>query len=260
MALGLRPGRVFEITLARPERRNALDSGMLEALRDGLDAAAHDDEARCVLLQGEGEHFCAGADFGDLAASAEAGAHYGDRFEALLQAIEGHPLPVVAKVQGAALGAGCQILAACDLTVAAHNARIGIPSARIGLLLDLEKIQRMVRVAGMTVTRQMLLAGRDLTGHEAAERGLVTFAVPRDKLDYAVRELCDDVASCAPLSVRGAKAALRAIAAHAPLDRTRDAGLFADHDRAALEALGSSDLKEGLAALAQRRRPEFNGS
>jgi enoyl-CoA hydratase len=259
VTLSFEPGRIFAITLRRPERRNALDAAMLDALRAALDAAGDDDQARCVLLQGEGKHFCAGADFGDIASGAAEGVRYGGLFEDLLGVIERHPLPVVAKVHGAALGAGCQILAACDLAVAADDATIGIPSARLGLLLDLEKIERMVRVVGVAPVREMLLAGRSWTGVQAAEHGLVNRSVPAGKLDAAARELCEEVAMCSPLSVRGSKAAIRAILDHGALDRGRDLALFTRHDERALEALQSEDLTEGLQALRERRTPRFTG-
>src|SRR5438270_4929003 len=132
------PGPVAVITLNRPDRRNALSEEMLAGVRTALEQIGNDSEARCILIGGAGKHFCAGADFSDISAGAAEGARYGGGFEALLRAIEDHPLPVVCRVQGAALGAGCQILAAADLSVATTDARIGIPSARIGILLDLE--------------------------------------------------------------------------------------------------------------------------
>lgn len=257
--VGLTPGRVAVVTLRRPERRNALNEDMLAALGRTLDDIAASAETRCVVLEGDGDHFCAGADFGDVAAGATEGVRYGAGFERLLRAIEAHPLPVVAKVQGAALGAGCQILAACDLAVAAEDARIGIPSARLGLLLDLEKIERLVRVFGAPVVREMLLAGRDWTGAEAAHRGLVALAVSRRDLAAAAGELAERVAACAPLSVRGSKAAIRTVLDAGALDRSADAGAFSAHDARALAALQSRDLAEGLAALREGRPPLFEG-
>lgn len=253
------PGRVTLITLRRPEQRNALNTAMLDALQDALAAASADEHARCIVLQGEGDHFCAGADFGDVTAGAEGGVRYGAGFEALLRAIEVHRLPVIAAVHGAALGAGCQLLTACDLAVAAEDARIGVPSARLGLLLDLEKIQRMVAVLGIPTVREMLLGGREWNGVEAAQRGLVTMAVPRKSLAASVAELAERVASNAPLSVQGSKAGLRVIVDRGPLDRIRDEAIFDEHDRRALAAAASEDLREGLAALRERRAPEFRG-
>lgn len=257
--IGFEPGRVAVLTLRRPEQRNALNEEMIDALKDALAEIAKDDEAGCVLLEGEGKHFCAGADFADVSAGAAEGVRYGAGFEGLLRAIEDHPLPVVAKVRGAALGAGCQILAAADLAVAAEDAMIGIPSGRLGLLLDLEKIGRMVRVLGVPRVRELLLTGRNLNGVEADAWGLVTLAVPADELDTAAWELCEEVASAAPLSVRGSKAAIRAIMLRGALSRDTDAELFAEHDFRAMRALTSEDLAEGMRAMKEGRPPEFHG-
>lgn len=252
-------GRVVTLTLARPEQRNALNVEMLGALTTALEDATADRGARCLMLGGEGKHFCAGADFGEVAAGAAEGARYGAGFEALLRAIEEHPLPVLAKVQGAALGAGCQLLAACDLAVVASDARIGIPSARIGLLLDLEKIQRLVRAFGVVLVREMLLAGKELSGAEAAARGVVARAVPPGDLEVEAAEAAEAVASAAPLSVRGSKAAIRRVLDHGALEREAHPEAFAEHDQSAIRAITSEDLAEGLAALRERRPPDFRG-
>lgn len=252
-------GRVAVLTLNRPERRNALSGEMLQAIFEALESLAADAEARCLLIRGEGKHFCAGADFSDVAEGAATGTRYGAGFEQMLRAIEDHPLPAVAAVQGAALGAGCQLLAAADLAVAADDARIGIPSARLGILLDLEKVQRLVQILGPARTREMLLTGRELDGREAAAWGLVTRAVKARDVDRTARSLAQDVAANAPLSVRGSKAAIRAVLRHAALDRLKHAGEFHPHDEAALRALTSADIGEGLKALNERREPEFKG-
>lgn len=254
------PGRVTVVTLNRPERRNALSVEMLAALQEAFSSIGADDEARCVVLRGEGEHFCAGADFSDVAEGAAAGARYGGGFEALLRAIEEHRLPVVCEVRGAALGAGCQLLAAADLSVAARDARIGIPSARIGILLDLEKIQRMLAHVGAPRVREMLLTGRPLSGSEAAAWGLVTKAVEPDALSGETTTLAEQVAANAPLSVQGTKAAIREILAHSALRRSAHGDVFAVHDEASLRALTSTDMQEGLAAMRDRRPPDFTGA
>jgi len=256
----LERGRVVVITLNRPDRRNALSVDMLAALREALEQTTADPDARCILLRGEGKHFCAGADFTDISAGAAEGARYGGGFEALLRAIEEHPLPVICQVQGAALGAGCQVLAAADLSVAAEDAQIGIPSPRIGILLDLEKIQRMIDAVGAPRVREMLLTGRALSGVEAAAWGLVTKAVPPGEVSSASRDLAELVASNAPISVRGSKAAIREILSHGSLERAAHASVFAEHDEASLRALTSADTQEGLAAMRERRPPDFKGA
>ena len=254
------PGRVTVVTLNRPDRRNALSAEMLAALRDAFSAIGVAHDARCVLLRGEGEHFCAGADFSDVAQRAGEGARYGGAFEAMLRAIEEHRLPVVCEVRGAALGAGCQLLAAADLAVAADDARIGIPSAKLGILLDLEKIQRMIAHVGAPRVREMLLTGRELSGVEAAACGLVTRAVAAKQVAADALGLAEAVAANAPLSVQGTKAAIREILSRPTLRRDADADVFATHDEASLRALTSADLQEGLAAMRERRPPDFTGA
>ena len=253
-------GRIAVLELNRPDRRNALNTEMLGAIYDALSSLEGDPEARCILLRGQGDHFCAGADFADVAEGAAQGARYGGGFEQMLRAIEDHPLPVIAAVRGAALGAGCQLLAATDLAVAAENARIGIPSARLGILLDLEKVQRMVQVIGPAHAREMLLTGRELDGREAVSWGLATLAVRDKELDGAAMTLAETVAGNAPLSVRGSKAAIRSVMRHPALDREAHPRSFAPHDEAALRALTSEDTMEGIAALRERRDPDFKGS
>lgn len=252
-------GRVAVLTLNRPERRNALSHEMLASLHDALSELANDFDARVILLRGAGSHFCAGADFSDVAAGAAEGARYGGGFEGLLRDLEEHPLPIVCEVQGAALGAGCQLLAAADLAVAADDARIGIPSAKLGILLDLEKVQRLVQIVGAARTREMLLTGRQLSGKEAAEWGLVSVAVKPKDLPAAAAGLAEEVASNAPLSVRGSKAAIRAVLRQGALDRVAHADAFVVQDEAALRALTSADVQEGLRAMAEKRPPEFRG-
>ena len=252
-------GRVAVLTLNRPDRRNALNAEMLGAIFDALSSLDGDGEARCILIRGEGKHFCAGADFSDVAEGAAAGARYGAGFEHMLRAIEEHPLPVVAAVQGAALGAGCQLLAATDLAVAADDSRIGIPSARLGILLDLEKVQRLVRVIGPAHTREMLLTGRELDGREAVAWGLATRVEKAKDVDPTARALAEQVADNAPLSVRGSKNAIRAVLRHGGLDRDLHHDTFVLHDAAALQALTSNDVAEGLRAIGEKRPPEFKG-
>jgi enoyl-CoA hydratase/carnithine racemase len=256
----LEPGPVAVLTLNRPDRRNALSGEMLDAIREALDRLNAGREARCILLRGEGDHFCAGADFSDISAGAAAGARYGGGFEAVLRALEEHPLPIVCEVRGAALGAGCQLLAAADLSVASTDAQIGIPSPRIGILLDLEKIQRMISIIGAAHVREMLLTGRAVGGEEAARWGLVTKAVQPEDVATAAREMAEAVAANAPLSVQGSKAAIREILSHGALSRSAHAGVFAAHDEASVRALTSADTREGLAAMKERRTPRFTGA
>jgi len=244
---------VAVLTLNRPEKRNALDSATLSRLRVVLAELGQDTELRAVLIRGAGNHFCSGADLAGLSAQ------FAVELEGVLGAIEAFPVPVVAAVQGAALGAGLQLVLACDLRVVAEDARLGIPASRLGLLLNLENVIRLERAAGTVRAAEILYTGRPISGVVAADWGMVNQAVPAGSLETAAEELLERIASGAPRSVRGSKQALRALAARARLDRSEDADVFARLDALAGEALVSEDLQEGFRASMEKRAPRFTG-
>jgi enoyl-CoA hydratase/carnithine racemase len=215
--------------------------------------------ARAVLLAGEGQHFCAGADLGEIAANLD-GFRYGQTLEEVLASMAEHPLPVIARVQGAALGAGCQFLTACDLAVVADDSRIGIPSARLGIVIAFESIERLVLAVGPRRASELLLTGREISGHQADAWALVNEAVPADRVAARAEELAEEVASAAPLSVRGSKRGIRAVLRKLSIDRETEGYRVADVDMIGGDALASEDLREGLRARRERRPPEFRGA
>ena len=245
----------------RPDARNAVSSLMLEELTRALGDAAVDPEARVVLLSGEGPDFCAGADLGELseAARGPSGMDYTVPLAEFLSAVVDHPLPVVAAIHGAALGAGCQISVACDLAIAATDARLGIPSSRLGVMIGFENVERLVLAVGPKRAAEMLLTGRELSGEEAVNWGLINEAVPRTALQDRAHKLAEDIALGAPLSVRASKRGLRAVLAKLSVDRETEGFRLTDFDMMAADALASDDLKEGIRAFKERRRPEFRG-
>jgi enoyl-CoA hydratase len=180
---------------------------MLEELSRALGDAAVHPEARVVLLSGEGPDFCAGADLGELseAAGGPNGMEYTVPLEEFLTGVVDHPLPVVASIHGAALGAGCQIAIACGLAIAATDARLGIPSSRLGVVIGFENVQRLVLAVGPKRAADMLFTGRELSGEEAVDWGLVNEAVPAGTLLNRAEELAEEIAVAAPLSVRASK-------------------------------------------------------
>jgi enoyl-CoA hydratase/carnithine racemase len=260
-SIRVEPGRVWRITLDRVESRNAVSAAMLEELSTTLGDAAADPDARVVLLAGAGGHFCAGADLEEIGReSGPDGFGYGRALEVVLSAIEDHPLPVLGRVQGAALGAGCQLLTACDLAVAADDTRIGIPSARLGIVLAFESIERLVLAIGPGRASRLLLLGEEVSGTVAASWGLVTEVVPSDRVGARCDEIAEELASAAPLSVRGSKRGIRAVLRKLSIDREVEGYRVADVDMMAVDALSSDDLQEGLRARRERRPPEFRGS
>jgi enoyl-CoA hydratase/carnithine racemase len=255
------PGEVWRVALQRPEARNAVSSSMMAELLRALGDAAADPDARVVLLSGDGPDFCSGADVTELdaAAGGPGGVDYGRALEEVLVAVVDHPLPVVAVIQGAALGAGCQLAVACDLAVAASDSRIGIPSSRLGIVINFENLERLVLSVGPKRASELLFTGRALSGEEAAGWGLVNEAVPPDGLAGRAEELAQTIASAAPLAVRGSKRGVRAVQAKLAVDRESEGYRVADFDMMAADAFGSEDLREGLRAFRERRRPEFRG-
>src|SRR5436190_5365983 len=250
-------GHVARVALNRPEQRNAVSRAMLAELVSALGDLAAQPDLRVVVLSGNGTDFCAGADVAELdAARTGPGAvDYGEAFEEALRAVATHPVPVIGRIHGAALGAGCQLAVVCDLAVAADDARLGIPSARLGVLVPFEIVQRLVVAVGPKRAGDILLTGRAVTGTEAAAWGLVNEAVPAAELDRRTDEIAQAIAEAAPLSVRGSKRGIAIALEHLSLDRAIEGHRAADFDMMAAQALASEDLAEGLRAFRERRRP-----
>lgn len=255
------PGPVWRIVMNRPEARNAVDAPMLDALVGAFGAAAGEPDCRVVVLAGSGGNFCAGADLAELSTAREGdGAiDYVRTFEDILTGVENQPQPVIAEVNGAALGAGCLLVLACDLAVTADDARLAVPSARLGVVVNFENIERLVMSAGPKRAADLLEAGHEITGARAAEWGLVNRAVPAGELHDATLALARRVAARAPLSVKASKRGIRAALQNLALNRSTDGHQVADFDMMAAEAFASEDAAEGIAAVRERRRPEFRG-
>jgi enoyl-CoA hydratase len=229
-----RRGQVALITIDRTERRNALDIDTVRHLTDAVHEAS---DARALVVTGAGGHFCAGADLGGVE-----GEHFVDALRNLLLALTSTSQPVLAAVDGAALGAGTQLAVACDLRVATPAARFGIPAAKLGLMVDHWSVQRLTALAGEGPARAMLLAAEVLSGEDAHRLGLVQRV---GDLDAAV-DWAQEIAALAPLSIAGHKLALNG----APRE---------EFQAAFYRAWASDDLAEGMAAFRERRAPEFRG-
>jgi enoyl-CoA hydratase len=234
-----RRGPVALVTLDRLERRNAVDHEALEGLHEALQAAA---DARVVVVTGAGEHFCAGADLKGVEDEA-----FRRTLATVLVDLRELPRPTIAAVHGAALGAGTQLAAACDLRVATADCRFGIPAARLGLMVDQWTVQRVAMLCGQGPASAMLLAAETISGRDAYHLGLVQrLGLLDDALAWA-----DDIAALAPLTIAGHKLALNRL----------EPDLDEDHgfDRAFAQAWESDDLQEGIAAFRESRRAIFHG-
>ena len=234
-----RRDRVAVLTIDRQERRNAVDAPTLDELHAALEDTS---DARVVVLTGAGGHFCAGADLSEVE-----GEHFVAALRRVLLALRDVPRPVVAAVEGAALGAGTQLAIACDLRVGAPDAQFGIPAAKLGLMVDEWTVQRLALLAGHGPARAMLLAAEVLDGEAAYRLGLVQrLGRLEDALAWA-----GEIAGLAPLTIAGHKLAINRLEPSGGGDPdVRDA--FA-------RAWASADLAEGMASFRERRRPDFRG-
>jgi 2-(1,2-epoxy-1,2-dihydrophenyl)acetyl-CoA isomerase len=222
-------GGVIWFTLDRPERRNALTVELVAALADRITAAAG--TARAAVITGAGSAFCAGGDLADLGAVAEEGATvvteviYG-QFHRLFRAITRAPFPIVAAINGAALGAGLDLALACDLRYAAQGAVLASSWIRVGLVPGMGGAYLLTRAVGATRAHEMVLLGAGVDAAQAAEWGLVNQAVEPSRLVCVVEQVCADLGEQPRGAVAASKAALR---------RALDAGLEEE-----LETLGAT--------------------
>ncbi len=237
-------GAVALVTIDRPERRNAVDHEALEQLTAAIDrVTAAAPSTRVLVLTGADGHFCAGADLTGLENEAFASVLRG-----VLDRLRDAPLPTIAAVDGAALGAGTQLAIACDLRIATPRARFGIPAAKLGLMVDHWTVQRLALFAGHGPARAMLLAAEVLDGDDAVRLGLAQRA---GNLDDALA-WADEIAHLAPLTIQGHKIALNKL--------EPELGNDPDVADAFRRAWSSNDLREGLASFRDRRPPEFRGA
>lgn len=246
---------VAELVLDRTEARNALSTQMCDEIVAALDEIASVEASRCVLVRGEGKVFCSGADF--AAVSGPGGLAFLPAFETMLSAVAAFPLPTVAMIQGAALGGGLQLATVCDFRVAADDAKLGIPAAKIGIVVNFENVERLVRLAGVALAKEILMAARTLAAGDAA--GLVTEAVPGAGLEASARSFAEEIAALSPQSVQAAKRAIGLVERALSYGRRTHLGEVAEIDDRVAAAYGSADLQEGLAAMSERRPPRFEG-
>jgi enoyl-CoA hydratase/carnithine racemase len=248
-----RDAGVETITLAYPERRNAIGPQMTNELLWALEDARSADEVRAVVLTGEGKAFCAGGDFAQMTSGPEGPAlsHKGD-YADLLLALTNCDKPVVAKVNGHAMGGGLGMVAASTFAVASKEARLGTPEIDVGLfpMMIMAVLARHVPRRRLV---EMMLLGEKLDAEEAAQLGLVNRAVSPESLDSEVKKITDAIASKSPVTVR---LGLRAFSAQDDLDL--ETALPMLRDRLA-ECLATDDAREGLMAFLQKRAPQWTG-
>src|SRR6266446_8164542 len=188
-------GRVAILTLNRPHAMNALSGELIEALQAEFDRLAKDKEIRCVVIEAKGRAFSSGHDLREVRSTDDYGFHFDliTRCSAMMMAIRRVPQPVIAKVHAVATAAGCQLVASCDLVVAAEEARFATPGVKIGLFCSTPMVP-LSRAVGRKRALQMLLTGDPIDAETAADWGLVNLVVPAAELDTAVASLVEKIA------------------------------------------------------------------
>ncbi len=243
---------VLRITLNRPEVRNAFDEEVIAALSAAATAAAEDRTIRAVVLAGHGTSFCAGADVSWMA-KAIAYSHRENLRDAedlarMLERLDTLPVPLIARIQGAALGGGVGLAAVCDIAIAADDAVFGLSEVTLGILPAVVA-PYVLRKIGVSAARELFLTGRRFDARRAKELGLVHEVVPAAGLDAAVATRIADVLTAGPCAVTAAKALIRDIAGAHPND------VIGVTTNAIAAQRVSEEGQEGLRAFLEKRKP-----
>ncbi|RUR30292.1 enoyl-CoA hydratase [Vreelandella andesensis] len=243
---------VTTLTLNQPERFNTLSEDMLTALQSALDDIAQDDQVRCVVFAANGKAFCAGHDLKQMRATPDK-AYYQALFTrcgAVMQAIVNLPVPVIAKVQGIATAAGCQLVASCDLAVAASSARFAVSGINVGLFCSTPAVA-LSRNVSRKRAMEMLLTGEFISASQAADWGLINRVAEEGELDSAVEALTASICAKSAVAVRTGKAMFARQLAM-PLE---DAYAFAGETMAC--NMLADDVAEGIDAFIAKRQPQW---
>ena len=242
------------ITLRRADNRNALSSEMMRNLIAALDRAAEEPSTRVIILAGEGPAFSAGHDLREMTAGADV-ARYRRIFDLcteLMLKIQALPQPVIARVDGTATAAGCQLVAACDLAVASEGAKFATPGVRIGLFCSTPMVP-LTRAIGRKRALEMLLTGDPIDARTAAEWGLINRVVPSEELAARTRALAEQVARASPLTISLGKQAF-----YAQIDLDQPRAYAYAKEVMSLNAM-AEDAREGMTAFLEKRAPCWKG-
>ncbi len=244
---------IATVTLNRPDKRNAMNAALLVALGAAFDALDADPDVRVVVVRGAGPAFCSGMDLSEMEQRQGEAADPERGVVRVLQRVERSRHPTIAMIHGDALAGGCELALHCDLRVAAEVARLGMPLARIGLVVPFPLGQKLVEILGPAQARELLFTGRPIDARRAYEIGMVHQVVPQAQVEEATYTLARSIAANAPLSLQGMKAILlRAVS-------RREEIRHEDLDDLANRARKSADASEGRRAMLEKRRPVFRG-
>ncbi len=249
-----RENGVAVMTIDRQEKLNALDRQVVEEIGQSL-LELEAEEPRAIVVTGAGERaFIAGADIRAMSVMDPIEAkRFSEIGHAAMALLDKGPVPTIAAVNGFALGGGCEVALACDVRIAAQNATFGFPEVGLGILPGMGGTQRLPRLIGPVLAKELIFTGRRIGADEARELGLVNRVVGQGEALSAAKELAAEISANGPLAVRHAKAA-----ASRALDVDLVSGLEYEADQFAL-LFASEDAREGMTAFGERRKPKFEG-
>jgi enoyl-CoA hydratase/carnithine racemase len=249
---------VARIRISNPERRNALDHDVLDALAETLPRLDRGIETRCVLITGAPPVFSAGYDiasFGAETFARDAEALVAHPYHQALKALADFSWPTVAAINGHCLGGALELAITCDLRICATGAKLGMPPAKLGLVYGHTGLRRFLDTVGLARTKELFLTGRNFEAARAEEMGIVHEVVAADELEQVSVTLAAEIAANAPLSMKGNKHAIDLLNSCPTLTEQQEAGLVALRE----SCFSSEDLREGIEAFKERRRPEWKG-
>ena len=242
------------MTLNRPEALNALNSQVLADMSAAFDELQNDDEVRVIVITGAGRAFAAGADIGEMAElNMLEGRAFGNVGQKLYRKIEKSEKPVIAAVNGYALGGGLELAMCCDIRIAADNAVFGQPETGLGITPGFSGTQRLAAIVGQSKAAEMILTAANIKADEALRLGLVSKLTEPEELVAEAEAMAAKIASNAPLAVRWANAAIKR---GAQVDI--ESGIAIEADLFGM-CFGTEDQKEGMAAFLEKRKAEFKG-
>ncbi len=245
-------GQIAVATINRPKALNALNSQVLEDINELLDAVCDDAEIRALVITGAGEKsFVAGADIAEMSTlTPEEGTAFGKKGNDVFRRLETLPIPTIAAVNGFALGGGCELSMSCDIRICADTAVFGQPEAGLGITPGFGGTQRLARLVGPGMAKQLIYTAKNIKADEALRIGLVNAVYPLEELLPAAEKMASAIAKNAPIAVRACKKAI-------------NDGLQVDMDEAMVieeklfgQCFGTADQKEGMAAFLEKRKHE----
>ncbi len=246
-------GAAARIVLNRPDKRNALSLELLEEVIAALQEASAWPDTRAIVIEGAGPAFSAGHDLSEMIGrERDFLAHLFERCSVMMQMLHNAPKPVIAKVHGIATAAGCQLVAACDLAIAAEGTRFATPGVKIGLFCSTPMVP-VSRAVGRKRAMQMLLTGEPIDAPTALDWGLINRVVPSDALEPAVQELVEAIARSSAYTVATGKHAF-----YSQIDRAEE-DAYARSELVMTENALAHDAQEGMSAFLEKRSPVWRG-